>query len=163
MTITDVRYYYYRDDKRQPRITLCVVRADDGRIGYGWSICSQLDVFHKEDYYTGSLFTMRGYEKHVGGKTIARGRAEVALAKRGRGIPCQNWVSDGMNQHTEGVLGHIWRYARDICRDDAKRVINVCVDAAEPLYRLTEYGDVRGLPTSMRPEAFTKPQEAQVA
>ena len=40
---TSVRYCYYRDDFRAPRITLCRYE-EDGRICYGWAICSPQDT-----------------------------------------------------------------------------------------------------------------------
>lgn len=146
MLITDVRYFYYRDDHRTPRITLCAVRADDGRIGYGWAICSYSDACVRDI-----------------GMFRARGRAMVALEKRGRGMPCCDWVGEGAQQYTQGVLGYVWRYARPVMRGEAKIVINACDDAAYGLYRLFEYGDVRGLPKAMRPEAFTPREEVDNA
>ena len=155
MNITDVRYFYYRDERRRPLITLCAVRADDGRIGYGWAICSASDQVHKDDWYDDDPHDQRSYVFCAGGKRIARGRAEVALTKRGRGIPCCDWVGEGAQRHRQSILNYVWRYARRINRDEAKRVIHACGAPAEALWLLTEYGDGGGLPKALLPEALT--------
>jgi hypothetical protein len=158
MTITAVRYFYYRDDKRAPRITLCAVRADDWRVGYGWAICdwrvgygwaicSASDPVHKDDWLEwiddGRTNNAQAFVRRVGGKTLARGRAEAALTKRGRGFQCLNWQP------------HVWRYARPVRRKEAQDVMAQCdYEQMKGFLRLVKEGDVRGLPKALRPEAF---------
>lgn len=126
----DVRFYYYRDEKKRPLVTLCKVKHDDGRIGYGWAVCSASDNCHKRDLY--------GYEQGpeackvaFGGKSIALGRAEAALR---RGKPLDD---------------HVWCYKRTIQRDEALAVLWQC--RAYAIVALEARGDYTLLPRSMQP------------
>lgn len=38
-----VKYYYLRDELDKPRVTVCVIKGDDGKISRGLSLCSFLD------------------------------------------------------------------------------------------------------------------------
>lgn len=166
MTITDTRYCYYRDDRRQPRITLCAVRYDDGRIGYGWAIAGPDDRFSYENWWEEITYTEAPWrvdcKLRLGGKALARGRAEVAVTKRHRGIPCCDWRGEAHEQYTVGVLGHVWRYARPVKREEAIETIYQCNDEESGFLRLIDYGDVRYLPKALRPEAFV-PKVAEPA
>ena len=66
LIFVDIRFYYFRDDKRRPRVTLCRVITDDHRIGYGWAICGDGDNPNRDF-----------------GRWLAKGRAGAAL-RRGR-------------------------------------------------------------------------------
>lgn len=41
-SIESIKYCYFRDEHHAPRITLCRYE-NDGRVTYGWSICSPRD------------------------------------------------------------------------------------------------------------------------
>ena len=125
-----VRYYYYRNSSKHPLVTLCKIQSDDGRIGYGWAICNEKDPCRKDDkdifdYATNRLTIL------VGGKHLAKGRAEAAL-KRGKPLD-----------------DHVWCYNRPIKRKEAIAVIWQCQAIA--LLNLEARGDYTLLPRSMQP------------
>ena len=131
MTITEVKYYYYRDQHRAPRVTLCRVRDDLGRYGYGWSICTDPSPHPGDRIQEGKLIR--------GGRSIAKGRAEAALTTR-RGIAC--FIK------ADGVVCRL--YSRPIQRCEALAVIRACPQAFGLLACIKER-DVLWFPETMRP------------
>ena len=131
MTITDVKYYYYRDKHRAPRVTLCRVRDDMGRYGYGWSICTEPSP-HPGDRIQDDVLIR-------GGRSIARGRAEAALTER-RGIAC--FIK------ADGVVCRL--YWRPIRRREALAVLLTC-GGAFGLFACIKERDILWFPESMRP------------
>lgn len=133
MTITEVKYYYYRDQHRAPRVTLCRVRDDLGRYGYGWSICTDPSPHPGDRIQDGELIR--------GGRSIARGRAEASLTPR-RGIAC--FIK------ADGVVCRL--YWRPIRRREALEVIRTCPEAFGLLACIKER-DILWFPETMRPPA----------
>ncbi len=132
MTITNVKYYYYRDQHRAPRVTLCRVRDDLGRYGYGWSICTDPSPHPGDRIQNDTLIR--------GGRSIARGRAEAALSVR-RGIAC--YVK------ADQIICRL--YWRPIRRLEALAVIRACPGAFGILACIKER-DVLWFPKIMRPK-----------
>ena len=130
MTFSEIRYYYYRDQHRAPRVTLCRVRDDLGRYGYGWSICTDPSPHPGDRIHDG--------QRIRGGRSIARGRAEAALSVR-RGLACPIGV--------DGVICRL--YWRPICREEALMVIHDC--QAHGLLSFLESRNVRLVPMSLQP------------
>lgn len=156
-----IRYYYFRDDKRAPRVTLCAVRDKDGRIGYGWSICSADDTPRREDWYAWDDAHV-DYVRHVGGRTLARGRAEAALKKRGAPArTCRDTIVTERSEQT--FLPHVLIYRRPVLRTEARAMLQECCGwYGEPgfsagLWKLIDYHDPSWLPPSMRPESLSVP------
>ena len=133
MVITDVKYYYYRDQHRAPRVTLCRVRDDLGRYGYGWSICTEPSP-HPGDRIQNDVLIR-------GGRSIARGRAEAALTER-RGIAC--FIK------ADGVVCRL--YWRPIRRREALAVLLTC-GGAFGVFACIKERDVLWFPETMRPPA----------
>ena len=131
MTITEVKYYYYRDQHRAPRVTLCRVRDDQGRYGYGWSICTEPSPHPGDRIQNDTLIR--------GGRSIAKGRAEAALTPR-RGIAC--FIK------ADRVVCRL--YWRPIRRREALAVIRACGGAFGLLACIKER-DVLWFPETMRP------------
>ena len=131
MTITDVKYFYYRDPHRAPRVTLCRVRDDLGRYGYGWSICTDPSPHPGDRIQDGQLLR--------GGRSIARGRAEAALTTK-RGVACCI--------KADGVVCRL--YWRPIRHPEALAVIRACGGAFGLLACIKEC-DVLWYPEPMRP------------
>ena len=143
MTITDVKYYYYRDQHRAPRLTLCRVRDDQGRYGYGWSICTDPSPHPGDRIQDGELIR--------GGRSIAKGRAEAALTER-RGIACFS--------KPDGVVCRLyWRLIR---RREALAVIRACGGAFGLLACIKER-DVLWFPETMRPTMREISQKSTVS
>ena len=134
MTITDVRYYYYRDQHRAPRVTICRVRDDLGRYGYGWSICTEPSPHPGDRIHDDTLIR--------GGRSIARGRAEAALTVK-RGIAC-------FIKADKIVCRLYWRPIR---RREALAVIRACAGAFGLLACIKER-DVLWFPETLRPKSI---------
>jgi len=138
MTITEVKYYYYRDKKKSPRITVCRVRLDNGVYSYGWSICTEASPHREIILEPHPSLDKAGFVLRRGGRAIARGRAVVALTAK-RGVPCR-----------VGPDGIICRFFhRPIHRPEALAVVHAC--HAGSLLQFLDERDVRWLPNSLRP------------
>jgi hypothetical protein len=126
----ETRYFYFRNGRNHPKVTVAMVRRGDGAVGYGWAIVGKGDLFAYND--------MTAYCKDVGqwtevrgGKSIARGRAEAAL-RRGKQI-----------------ADKVWRYDRPIQRPWAIDTIASC--NASALFALVWHDAYEALPKSMQP------------
>lgn len=67
------RYYYLRDSKNSPLVTICLIEKDN-IVGKGVAICSMLDLPNKKV-----------------GRTIARGKALKALGKQEHSEPIKRF------------------------------------------------------------------------
>ena len=129
----DVRYFYFRDDRRRPVITLCRIIAYDGKVGYGWAVCGPRDNPHKRDVLMYDK-TTESWKRIRGGKSVAYGRAEAALK---RGEPCY------------GCDGTVFTYGRKVSRMIARNIVFEC--GATGFSALAQLHDPWQLPRSMRP------------
>ena len=129
----DVRYFYFRDDRRRPVITLCRIIAHDGKIGYGWAICGPRDNPHKRDVLMYDK-TTESWKRIRGGKSVAYGRAEAALK---RGEPCK------------GCDGTVFTYGRKVSRMNA--MLAVYESGEKGFQALVYQHDPWQLPRLMRP------------
>ena len=133
MIITEARYCYYRDEGGAPRVTVCRVRDDQGRYGYGWSICTEPTPHHHD---TGEyLLYDDSFVRQRGGRSIARGRAEVAFTPP-RGQACF------------GTRIPCYRFWRPIRRPEAREMLVRC--KAMGVFLLSQ-GILDQLPRSMQP------------
>lgn len=138
MTFSEIRYYYYRDAHRAPRVTICRVCDTQGRYGYGWSICTEPSP-HPGDRIQ---FDWAGNDVWIrGGRSIARGRATAALTGT-RGVECLPYGT-----------APCFLYRRPIRRAEAIGVLVAC--HAFALLNVQETRDVRGFPLPILP-----PQQA---
>lgn len=130
----DVRFFYSRDDKRRPLITLCRVTDTEGRIAFAWAICSGADNPHKDDI---ELYDSQrhAWRTEPGGRTLAKGRALRTLAK-----------------------GHM-HYQRPIRHHNARDVMQAC--QAFGFRALADHGNVSGLPPSMQPRVKGGPHATE--
>ncbi len=156
MSIIETKYFYYREPQgdskmiKPARVTLCRVQDDQHRFGFGWAICTEPTPHHKDliQYleYEGRPVP-RTQRRIRGGRSIARGRAEVALRDHigdyaPRGMPCHN--PSGLD---------IYRYWRPIVRQEALEVLRHC--HAEALLQFIESCDITYLPQDL--QGFTPP------
>ena len=98
--MADRRFFYFYDntgEHRRPVVTICRLRSDEGKYGYGWAICSEKDLPCKRT-----------------GRAIAEGRARAALQhkKHIKGLLMgENFA---------------WVYASEVRRLSALSVLNKC-------------------------------------
>ena len=141
MVVSDIRYQYYRDRHGAPRVTLCRIRTEDGRYGYGWSICTDGIVRYVDEVLLVRPSTPSGaytLTRMRGGRSIARGRAEAAL--KNRGIQCQPFTD-----------ASCWIFHRPICRPEAVAVLEEC--QATALLRCLATRNMKWLRQAMQPDA----------
>mgnify|MGYP001583018525 CR=1 FL=1 len=98
--MSKARFFYLYDltgEHRRPVVTICRLRNDKGRYGYGWAICSDADNPCKRT-----------------GRAIAEGRARAALLHKDYKKPFQ-----------EGEA-FAWLYAPGVSRLSALNVLMRC-------------------------------------
>lgn len=139
--LADIRYFYFRDDRRRPVITLCRVINENGLVGYGWAICGPKDNPHKENILVRDRTTRQWIEVR-GGRSIALGRAVAAL-RRGMPSPC---------------AANVRVYDRKVHRQVARSVAIEC--QAMGFVALAALGDPWQLPKSMQPPSVEVPKDA---
>lgn len=121
------KYCYFRDDKRRPLITICMI-SDGKNYGYGYAICSNLDNPSKTI-----------------GRRIAKQRAIHALTKGDREIfPNVFFYNRPINRwDTRAIIYNIY-YLRT--KDASNFFLEILLTAPEEAEEYWNY-----LPLNMRP------------
>ena len=98
--MSTARFFYFYDntgEHRRPVVTVCRLRDDEGKYGYGWAICSDADNPCKR-----------------AGRAIAEGRARAALLHKAHIKPLES----GEN--------FAWVYSPKVSRLSALNVLSKC-------------------------------------
>ena len=96
----NARIFYFYDntgEHRRPVVTVCRLRNDEGKYGYGWAICSDKDIPCKRT-----------------GRAIAEGRARAALLHK----TYMKLFEEGEN--------FAWAYSPGVFRLSALNVMSKC-------------------------------------
>jgi len=100
------RFYYYRDENRHPRVTVCLGEDEEGNIARGISICSLRDNPCKATGRALAIRQMlRAFKKKESSNEIQSNNAFEVLIKTNAVFRFKSAYNPGLMEYEQKIIG----------------------------------------------------------